>query len=113
MTLALQVSLGSIAIYFVILFIRWAHVRQTPESASRRARFAAVALSGACIGGGYPLLWAMGRNLNAFVERGTTTFSFAGNLPPGVDEDDLLIVLVVGVLVLIGQAAAEVWRACQ
>lgn len=113
MTLALQVSLGAIAIYLVILFVRWCCVQQPSEHAAQQAAFAAVALSGACIGGGYPLLWAMSRNIAAYAERGSTAFTFAGNLPPGVDEDDLLVVLTVGILVLIGQAVAAVWRACQ
>jgi hypothetical protein len=113
MTLALQVSVGALAIYLLILFIRWCRVREPSEHAAQQAAFAAVALSGACIGGGYPLVWAMSRNIGAYVERGSTAFTFTGNLPPGVDEDDLLIVLTVGILVLIGQAVAAGWRACQ
>ena len=47
------------------------------------------------------------RNVSAWFERGSLTFTFANNLPPGVDEDDLLAVLVVGMMILVGQAVAE------
>lgn len=113
MTLALQVSVGALAVYFLILFVRWCNLHRPTQDASHRAAIAAVALSSATLGGGNQLLWAMSRNIGAFLDRGSTTFTFAGNLPPGVDEDDLLIVLTVGMLVLVGQACAEVWRACR
>jgi hypothetical protein len=83
------------------------------EDASRHAMLSAAALSGATIGGGYPILWVMARNAIDWFDRGSTTFTFAGHLPPGVDEDDLLVALLIGVLVLIGLAISEVWRACQ
>ncbi len=45
------------------------------------------------------------------MEQGATTFTFAGNLPPGVDEDDLLAGLVLGSVILVVLTTAEVGRA--
>ena len=66
--------------------------------------------SGAFVGA-YPVAWAMGRNVAIWAERGTTTFTFAGNLPVGVDEDDPLTVIVIGLLILVAQALGEASRA--
>jgi hypothetical protein len=73
--------------------------------------FAAAGLSGAFIGGAYPIVWALGRNVVAWAEHGSTTFTFASNLPVGVDEDDLLTVIVIGLLILVAQALGEASRA--
>jgi hypothetical protein len=113
MTLALLVSFGTLVFYLLILFVRWCRVRPSSEGASRHAWIAAAGMSGAGVGAGYPILWAMFRNLGGWFEHGSTTFTFVGNLPPGVDEDDLLPILVIGTGYLIGQAVAEVWRACR
>ncbi|MFN8636956.1 MAG: hypothetical protein U0893_24170 [Chloroflexota bacterium] len=111
MTLALLVAFGTLICWVGILVLRWLRVMPSSPEIATRALFAAAGLSGAYIGGGYPLVWAMIRNLSAWVERGSTSFTFAGNLPPGVDEDDLLALLVIGMAILIGQASAEAWRA--
>jgi hypothetical protein len=99
--------------WILILAGRWLRVQPATSESATRAAFAAAGLSGAYIGGAYPILRAMARNLSAWFERGSTTFTFAGNLPPGVDEDDLLVVLVIGMAILIAQATAEVWRSFQ
>ena len=111
MTLALLVACGIVAFYLAIIAVRLNRRRRLTPADMNRAVFAAAGLSGSCIGGGYPIFWAMGRNLIAWFETGSTKFTFTGNLPPGVDEDDMLFFLVVGMMILIGQAAAEAWRA--
>jgi hypothetical protein len=65
MTLALQVACGTIVFWFALLLLRWLNVHPITADASRRAAFAAAGLSGAFIGGAYPLAWAMGRNVAA------------------------------------------------
>jgi hypothetical protein len=113
MTRALLVAFGTLGFWVAILTLRWLRVVPTSVETATRALFAAAGLSGAYIGGGYPLIWGMVRNLGNWAESGSTAFTFAGNLPPGVDEDDLLIMLVIGMAILIGQATAEAWRAFQ
>jgi hypothetical protein len=110
MTLALQVGVGTPVFWLLLLFARWINVLPVTAETSRRSAFAAAGLSGAYIGGGYPLMWAMARNVGAWIEHGSTTFTFAGNLPPGVDEDDLLVMLVLGMTIFVGQSTAEAWR---
>ena len=111
MTLQLLVALTIPIFWMLILIGRWLLVRPNREGDARRALLAASALSGACVGGGYPIAWVLVRNLNAWSERGGSSFTFAGNLPPGVDEDELLVILVVGLVIFIIQAVAEVRRA--
>jgi hypothetical protein len=111
MTLALQVAFGTLIFWIGILIVRWLNVKTLTLEAYRSAAFAAAGLSGAYIGGVYPIAWVMVRNLGLWFEQGTTTFTFAGNLPPGVDEDDLLTVIVIGLVILVGQATAEARRA--
>lgn len=113
MSLTFQVGVGALVVYLLILLIRWFRVRPLSMLASQRAALAAFAFSGAVIGGAYPLLWAMGRHIGLFVEKGSATFTFAGNLPYGVNEDDLLVSFLVGMIVLVGLAVAEFYRACQ
>ena len=113
MTLALLVSFGTIFFYLLIMLVRWLRVRPAREGASRRAWIAATGMSGASIGAGYPIIWAMVTNLGRWFENGSTTFTFVGHLPPGVDEDDLLPILVIGTGYLIGLSIAEAWRACR
>lgn len=111
MTLALQVAFGTIIFWFVLILLRWLNVQPITADTSRRLAFAAAGLSGAFIGGAYPVVWAMSRNVAAWAERGSTTFTFTGNLPVGVDEDDLLTVIVIGLLILVVQALGEASRA--
>ena len=111
MTLALQVAYGTIAFWLALLVLRWLNVQPITSDASRRTAFAAAGLSGAFVGGVYPVVWAMTRNVADWAERGSTTFTFAGNLPVGVDEDDLLTVIVIGLLILVAQALGEASRA--
>jgi hypothetical protein len=92
----------------MILIGRWAAVLPLNRAAATRAMVAAATLSAATIGGGYPLLWALVRHRNLWFERGQTTFTFAGNLPPGVDEDELLVMLVFGLIFIIIHAVADV-----
>ena len=113
MTLGLLVACGTLIFWLMILFARWLRVRPSSTTASQRAIFSAAGLSGALVGGWYPIAWAMLSNLDAYRETGTTTFKFAGHLPPGVDEDDLIFFLVIGMAILLIQAIAEVWRACR
>lgn len=110
MTLALLVALGTVLAWLGILGLRWLQVRPTTNDSSTRALFAAAGLSGAYVGGAYPIGWAMFRNLTVWTEQGATTFTFAGNLPPGVDEDDLLAGLVLGTVILVVRATAEAGR---
>ena len=77
----------------------------TKESTTR-AGVAAATVSAATIGGAYPLLWVMVSNLRSWSERGTTGFTFAGHLPPGVDEDELLVVLVFGLIFVLAHASS-------
>lgn len=111
MTLALKVAFGTILFWFVLIILRWLNVQPITADASRRLAFAAAGLSGTFVGGVYPVVWAMTRNVAAWVERGSTTFTFAGNLPVGIDEDDLLTVIVIGLLILVAQALGEASRA--
>lgn len=111
MTLALLVACGTLALWLILLALRWVNAQPASERASRRALLAAAGLSGAYVGGGFPIIWAMASNVRDYLEHGSTGFTFAGHLPPGVDEDDLLFYLVVGMAILMGQAVAEAWRA--
>ena len=113
MTLTLLVAFGIVAFWVVILLARSLRGRPMTQAAARRAIFAASGFSGALIGGAFPIGWAMTTNMDAFLGRGITSFTFAGHLPPGVDEDDLLVFLVIGLAILLIQAVAEVWRACR
>jgi hypothetical protein len=110
MTLALLVALGTVLAWFGILALRWLQVRPITPDASTRAIFAAGGLSGAYVGGAYPIGWAMLRNFSVWMEQGATEFTFAGNLPPGVDEDDLLAGLVLGSVILVVRTTAEAVR---
>jgi hypothetical protein len=110
MTLALLVALGTVVAWLGILTLRWLRVRPTTPDVSTRAIFAAGGLSGAYVGGAYPIGRAMMRNLGVWMDQGATTFTFAGNLPPGVDEDDLLAGLVLGTVILVVRATAEAGR---
>src|SRR4051812_4277256 len=110
MTLALQVSYGTLVFWLLLLALRWLNVQPITVDASRRAAFAAAGLSGTFVGGAYPLVWAMSRNLTHWMEQGSTTFTFAGNLPVGVDEDDLLALAIVGLLLFTGQVVGEASR---
>jgi hypothetical protein len=65
MTLALLVAFGTLGFWLAILTLRWMRVAPTPAETATRALFAAASLSGAYIGRGYPLIWAMLRNLRA------------------------------------------------
>ena len=111
MTLALLVACGTPLLWVAMLVLRWLRVMPASKESATRALVASAGLSGAYIGGGYPLVLPVVRSLSSWVETGSTAFTFAGNLPPGVDEDDLLIFLVVGMGIQIGQATAEAWRA--
>jgi hypothetical protein len=110
MTLALQVAFGTLFFWLLLVALRWLNVQPITIDASRRAAFAAAGLSGTFIGGAYPLVWAMFRNLAHWMEQGSTTFTFAGNLPIGVDEDDLLALAIVGLLLFAGQAVGDASR---
>lgn len=113
MTLAVLVASGTLLFWLGILALRWLKVAPSTESTATRSLFAAAGLSGSYVGGGFPIVWAIIRNLSTWAETGSTSFTFAGNLPPGVDEDDLLVFLVIGMGILIAQATAEAWRALQ
>jgi hypothetical protein len=65
MTLALLVAFGTLTFWVIILVLRWLRVAPTSTETATRALFAAAGLSGAYIGGGYPLVWAMFRNLRS------------------------------------------------
>lgn len=108
MTLALLVAVTTLLIWPVLLFLRWAHVLPVTRETSGRGVFVALTFSGASVGGVYPVVWAISSNLRAWGESGRVTFTFAGHLPPGVDEDDLLVFIVVGMLILLIQATAQV-----
>jgi hypothetical protein len=110
MTLALLVAFGTLAFWVLILLIRSIRKRPTGATTSQRAVFAAAGLSGAFVGGGFPVVWAMVSNVSDWWASGRTGFTFAGHLPPGVDEDDLLVILVIGMAILMGQAVAEARR---
>jgi hypothetical protein len=110
MTLALLIAVGTVLAWLGILTLRWLQIRPLTPDVSTRAIFAAGGLSGAYVGGAYPIGWAMLRNFSVWMEQGATTFTFAGNLPPGVDEDDLLAGLVLGSVILLVRATAEAGR---
>jgi hypothetical protein len=110
MTLALQIAYGTLVFWLLLLALRWLNVQPITEDATKRAAFAAVGLSGTFVGGAYPLVWAMSRNVVNWLEQGSTTFTFSGNLPVGVDEDDLLALAIVGLLLFIGQVVGEASR---
>lgn len=106
MTLALLVAAGTLAFWLVILVGRWAMVLPMTKESTTRAGVAAATVSAATIGGASPLLWVMVSNLRSWSERGTTGFTFAGHLPPGVDEDELLVVLVFGLIFVLAHASS-------
>lgn len=107
MTLAVLVFVGTVIAWLVILVLRWAAVRPVTPELSQRSMFAAAELSAAVVGAAYPTLWAVSSNLGAWMATGRAGFVFAGHLPPGVDEDDLLIVLIVGVAILVARACGR------
>ena len=111
MTLALLVAPGTLAARLGIIVLRWLSVRPINSETCTRAIFAAAGLSGAYVGGAYPVGWAMLRNVGAWMKGSTAAFTFVGNLPAGVDEDDLLAGLVLGGVILVIQATAEAARA--
>jgi hypothetical protein len=104
MTLTLLVVMATIFIWLLLLICRWLIVLPLTEETYTRTVVAAVSLSGALVGGAYPIGWILVSNLLTWQSTGVPGFRFASHLPPGVDEDELLIVLVVGLLILIGQA---------
>ena len=108
MTLALLVAVATFIFWLLLLFVRWARVLPVTRRISGEATFVALGFSGATMGGVYPIVWAISSNLKVWGDTGRTMFTFAGHLPPGVDEDDLLIAVVVGLTILLSQAAAEV-----
>jgi hypothetical protein len=110
MTLALLVALAMLLVWPVLLFLRWARVLPVTHEISRQAIYVAGAFSSAMVGGVYPIVWAMISNLLTWSETGRTVFTFAGHLPPGVDEDDLLAFIVAGLMVLVAQAVAAARR---
>src|SRR3712207_875045 len=110
MTLALLVASAAVILWLLILSLRWARVLPVTPTIREHAIVVASGFSAAMVGGVYPVAWAIVSNLMAWGDTGRTTFTFAGHLPPGVDEDDLLMIVVVGLMVLVGQAAAGVRR---
>ena len=56
MTLALLVAFTAVLVWLAILVVRWALVRPATRITSGRAAFAALAFSGACVGGAYPIV---------------------------------------------------------
>ena len=106
MTLALLVAASTFLTWLLILFLRWARVLPVTQKIRDEAVVVACSFSAATVGGVYPIAWAILSNLKAWADTGRTVFTFAGHLPPGVDEDDFLIMIVVGLMVLLGQATS-------
>jgi hypothetical protein len=107
MTLSVLVIVTTIVAWLVILGVRWATVKPTTEDLSQRSIFVAAEFGGAVAGAVYPMVWILCSNLGAWMATGRAGFAFAGHLPPGVDEDDLLLVLVVGVLIFFARACGR------
>ena len=107
MTLALLVAISTFPIWVLILLLRWVRVIPVTRKIREESILVASGFSAATVGGVYPITWAILSNLRAWGETGHPAFTFAGHLPPGVDEDDLLLMIVVGLMVLLGQATSD------
>ena len=107
MTLALLIAASTFPIWLLILFLRWARVIPITRTIREDAILVAAGFSAATVGGVYPIVWTILSNLQTWGETGRTTFTFVGHLPPGVDEDDLLLIIVVGLMVFVGQATSD------
>lgn len=101
MVLVVVVILGTLIAWAVILTKRAKAGLPLTETICERAFFAALEFGGAVIGAALPILWIIGANSVASIRTGTVRFAFPGNLPPGVEEQDLLGALVVGTIILL------------
>lgn len=104
MALGLFVVVGIVACWLILGVARWLHVRPSSPEINRYTLWAAVGFGSALGGGLFPTLWLITSNLVSWLRTGTTVFKVEGHLAPGVDEDDLLLALLVGTLILIIEA---------
>lgn len=107
MTLAVLVILGTVCAWLTILAVRWATVKPVSSELSQRSIFVAAEFGGALAGAAFPTLWVVCSNLTTWISTGRAGFVFTGHLPPGVDEDDLLMVLIVGMMILVSRGFAR------
>ncbi len=110
MTLALLVATATMLVWVVLLALRWARVLPVTREIRERGILVAGSISTVTVGGVYPIVWVISSNLQGWAESGRTVFTFAGHLPPGVDEDDFLVFIVVGLLILLGQTMSQTRR---
>lgn len=110
MTLAVLVFTCAVLAWVTIMVVRWATVRPVSRELGQRSIFVAAEVSGAVAGAAFPTLWVVCSNLGSWFTTGQAGFVVAGHLPPGVDEDDLLIVLIVGMTILLARGCARFYR---
>jgi hypothetical protein len=105
-SLEVQIVVGGIGCWLVLLFGRYVLDLSLSDTISVRAAFVAFGFISALWGAAWPLVWVL---FGTFLQPGTP-LTFSKNLPPGIDEDDLLIVLTIGALIMFWYAASETVR---
>jgi hypothetical protein len=99
--LAVLVTLGTILAWVVLLVVRKQRRLPISQAVSERSFFAAFEFGGAVTGAAFPTAWIVGANIVKAIQTGEIRFDIAGNLPPGVQEQDLVAILLVGSVILL------------
>ena len=99
--LAVLVALGTVFAWVVLLVVRRQRRLPITQAVCERSFFAAFEFGGAVTGAAFPTAWIVGANVLRALWTGEIRFDIAGNLPPGVEEQDLVAILLVGSVILL------------
>lgn len=99
--LAVLVALGTVLAWVIILSVRKRRGLPITQAVCERSFFTAFEFGGAVTGAALPTAWIMGANIWKVIQTWDVRFSISGNLPPGVDEQDLVAILFVGTVILL------------
>ena len=102
MTLAVLVASSTLLFWLLILVLRWLHVAPSTQSTATRSS-SRRPVSAAPTSAAASRLSGQSFATSASGPRRAHVLHLAGNLPPGVDEDDLVVFLVIGMGILIVQ----------
>jgi hypothetical protein len=101
LALAILVALGTVVCFALLIVRRLRRGLPCTQAVCQRAFFTGFEFGGAITGALFPTVWVIARNALKGWQTGDTRFVIAGNLPPGVEEQDLVAVLFVGTAILL------------